>query len=48
MLIVSGMVSVSGIPRVQTLKHARDIAQASLDRIATQAKNVAEITPEKI
>ena len=42
------MVSVSGIPRVQTLKHARDIAQASLDRIATQAKTVAEITPEKI
>jgi site-specific DNA recombinase len=34
--------------RIQTLKHERDIAEASLDRIATQAKNGAEITPEKI
>ena len=34
--------------RIQTLKHERDIAKASLDRIATQAKNGAEITPEKI
>ena len=34
--------------RIQTLKSERDIAQASLDRIAMQAKNVAEITPEKI
>jgi hypothetical protein len=30
---------------IQTPKHERDIARASLDRIATQAKNDAEVTP---
>jgi site-specific DNA recombinase len=34
--------------RIQTLKHERDIAQASLDRVTTQAKNGTVITPEKI
>ncbi len=34
--------------RIQTLKYERDIAQASLDRIATKAKHGAEITPGKI
>ena len=34
--------------RIQTLKTQRDIAQSSLDRIATQARNRAEITPERL
>ena len=34
--------------RIQILKAQRDIAQASLDRIATQARNQAEITPERL
>ena len=34
--------------RIQTLKAQRDIAQASLDRIATQVRNQTEITPERL
>lgn len=34
--------------RIQTLKNERDIAQASLNRIAEQARNSAEITPERV
>ena len=34
--------------RVQTLKTQRDIAQGSLDRIADQARNQTEITPERL
>ena len=34
--------------RVQTLKTQRDIAQASLDRIATQTRSQVEITPERL
>ena len=34
--------------RIQKLKAQRDIAKASLDRIADQARNQAEITPERL
>ena len=34
--------------RIQALKNRRDIAQDSLDRIATQTRNQVEITPERL
>jgi len=34
--------------RIQTLKSERDLAQATLDRIAAQARSGAEITPERV
>jgi site-specific DNA recombinase len=34
--------------RTQTLKNARDLSQATLDRLAAQARSGAEVTPERV